>query len=117
MKLPLVERWRGRVLNIHPALLPAFGGKGFYGHHVHEAVRRAGVKLTGCTVHFVDDEYDHGPILIQRAVPVRFEDDADAIANRVFEQERIAYIAAVNAIARGQVVIDDHRVRELGDPT
>jgi phosphoribosylglycinamide formyltransferase 1 len=110
VKLPIVPAWRGRVLNIHPALLPAFGGRGFYGHHVHEAVRAAGVKVTGCTVHFVDDEYDHGPIVVQRAVPVRFEDDADEIAARVFDAERGAYLEAINLLAADRLRIRNGRV-------
>ncbi len=64
------EDYHGRILNIHPSLIPSFCGKGFHGRHVHEAALTAGVKVSGCTVHFVDDEYDHGPIVAQRAVPV-----------------------------------------------
>ncbi len=111
VKLPIPERWRGRVMNIHPALLPAFGGQGFYGHRVHDAVRASGVKVTGCTVHFVDDEYDHGPIIVQRTVPVMFEDDADAIAARVFAVEREAYLEAIALYQRGVLAIEDGRVR------
>jgi len=88
--LPIPARWIGRVLNIHPALLPAFGGKGYYGDRVHEAVLEAGVKETGCTVHYVDNEYDHGPILLQRRIPVRTEDTVETLAARVFEEEKIA---------------------------
>ncbi|MCP3920704.1 MAG: phosphoribosylglycinamide formyltransferase [bacterium] len=87
--------WAGRVLNIHPSLLPAFGGKGFYGGRVHAAVLERGCKLSGCTVHYVDDEYDHGPILVQKAVPVRDGDDKDALATRVFEAELAAYPEAL----------------------
>ena len=72
---PIPERFRGRVLNIHPALLPSFCGKGFYGDRVHEAVLASGVKVTGCTVHFCDDEFDHGPIVVQRTCPVFDQDD------------------------------------------
>ncbi len=82
------ERYRGRAINVHPALLPAFGGKGMYGHHVHEAVLARGCKVSGATVHFVDDEYDHGPILAQRAVEVRDDDTPDALAARVQAVER-----------------------------
>lgn len=113
VKLPVVDAWRGRVMNIHPALLPAFGGKGFFGHHVHEAVRRAGVKVTGCTVHYVDDEYDHGPIIVQRTVPVTYDDDADTIAARVFAEERPAYLEAIALHAAGRLRIEDGRVRIL----
>jgi phosphoribosylglycinamide formyltransferase-1 len=82
--------WAGRVLNIHPSLLPAFGGKGFYGDRVHKAVLEAGAKETGCTVHYVDDEYDHGPILLQRKVGVRADDTVESLAARVFEEEKVA---------------------------
>lgn len=83
-------RWSGRILNIHPSLLPAFGGKGFYGDRVHKAVLEAGAKETGCTVHYVDDQYDHGPILLQRKVGVRADDTVESLAARVFEEEKIA---------------------------
>jgi phosphoribosylglycinamide formyltransferase-1 len=88
--LPIPPRWIGRVLNIHPALLPAFGGKGFYGDRVHKAVLEAGVKETGCTVHYVDNQYDHGPILLQRRIAVRTEDTVESLAARVFEEEKMA---------------------------
>ncbi len=89
----------GRVLNIHPALLPAFGGKGMYGHHVHEAVLRAGVAESGCTVHLVDDEYDHGPIVLQRRVPVHSDDTPESLAARVFAAECDAYPEAIRVVA------------------
>lgn len=92
----------GRVLNIHPALLPAFGGKGMYGHHVHQAVLESGSRVSGCTVHFVDDQYDHGTIIVQRTVPVLDDDTPDSLAARVFEQECIAYPEAIRRFARGQ---------------
>jgi len=88
--LRVPPHWRGRVINIHPALLPAFGGKGYYGDRVHAAVLAAGVKETGCTVHFVDDQYDHGEPILQRRVPVRPGDDVHALAARVFEEEKRA---------------------------
>ena len=88
--LPVPERWRGRVLNIHPALLPRFGGKGFYGDRVHEAVLASGEKETGCTVHYVDDQYDHGPVILQRRIPVRPDDTVETLAARVFEEEKLA---------------------------
>ncbi|MEK6798399.1 MAG: phosphoribosylglycinamide formyltransferase [Planctomycetota bacterium] len=77
----------GRVMNIHPALLPEFGGRGMYGHKVHEAVLAAGKKESGCTVHFCDNEYDHGPIILQRRVPVLPDDTPDTLAARVFAEE------------------------------
>jgi folate-dependent phosphoribosylglycinamide formyltransferase PurN len=101
----------GRVLNIHPALLPAFGGKGMWGHHVHEAVVRAGVKTTGCTVHFADLDYDRGPIVLQRTCPVFFEDSPEDVAARVFELEKQAYPEAVRLFAEGRLAVEDGRVR------
>lgn len=88
--LVIPDRWLGRVLNVHPSLLPAFGGKGFYGHRVHEAVLARGCTVSGCTVHYVTNEYDAGPILLQRACPVLVDDDADALAARVFAEETLA---------------------------
>ena len=88
--LRIPERWLGRVLNIHPALLPAFGGKGYYGDRVHAAVLASGVAETGCTVHYVDNEYDHGPVLLQRRIGVRPDDTVETLAARVFEEEKIA---------------------------
>ena len=76
-----------RVLNIHPALIPAFCGKGYYGARVHEAALASGVKLSGCTVHFADNDYDHGPIILQRAVPVRDDDTPTTLAERIFAAE------------------------------
>ncbi len=96
------EKWKGRVLNIHPALLPDFGGKGFYGHHVHEAVLRSGVKESGCTVHFADNQYDRGPIILQRRVPVLPGDTPDTLAERVFAEECIAYPEAIIRVATGK---------------
>lgn len=91
--------FRGRVINVHPALLPEFGGPGMHGHHVHEAVIRSGRGESGCTVHFVDEHYDHGRIILQRRCPVLPGDDADALAARVFEQECIAYPQAIATLA------------------
>ncbi len=93
--LVVPEAWLGRVINIHPALLPAFGGKGMYGHRVHEAVIASGARETGCTVHYVTNEYDAGPILLQRKVPVEINDDADTLAARVFQAEKIALPEAI----------------------
>ncbi|MFO0937206.1 MAG: phosphoribosylglycinamide formyltransferase [Gemmataceae bacterium] len=93
--------FKRRVLNIHPSLLPAFGGKGMYGHHVHEAVLASGVKESGCTVHYADDEYDTGPIITQRRVPVLPGDTPDTLAARVFEAECEAYVEGVRRVVRG----------------
>lgn len=95
-----------RVINIHPSLLPAFGGRGMYGHHVHEAVLKYGAKVSGCTVHFADNEYDHGPVIAQRAVTVHESDSPEALAARVFEAECFAYPEAIRAIAEGRVRIE-----------
>ena len=92
-------KYKGRVLNIHPALLPAFGGKGMYGHRVHEAVLASGAKESGCTVHIADLEYDRGPIVIQRKVKVKPGDTPDDLAARVFAEECIAYPEAVTKVA------------------
>ncbi len=92
-------KYEGRVLNIHPALLPSFGGSGMYGRHVHEAVLAAGCKVSGCTVHFVTNEYDRGPIIVQKRVPVIEGDTPDTLAARVFEQECIAYPEAIKLVA------------------
>jgi len=93
--LPIPDAWIGRVINIHPSLLPAFGGKGYYGDRVHTAVLERGVQFTGCTVHYVDNEYDHGPILLQRCIPVEPSDDVSSLAARVFEEERLALPEAI----------------------
>ncbi len=106
--------YEGRVLNIHPALIPAFCGKGYYGMHVHRAVVKAGVKVSGCTVHFADNEYDNGPIVLQRTVPVRAEDTPEAVRDRVFAEECQAYPAAVRLFAEGRLVIEEGRVRISG---
>jgi formyltetrahydrofolate-dependent phosphoribosylglycinamide formyltransferase len=106
----------GHVLNIHPALIPAFCGKGYYGHRVHEAVLAYGAKVSGCTVHFADNEYDHGPIVLQRPVPVLDDDTPDSLAARVFAQECEAYPEAIRLFAQGRLRIDGRRVRILGSP-
>jgi phosphoribosylglycinamide formyltransferase-1 len=97
--LTIPEDYRGRVINIHPALLPKFGGPGMYGHHVHEAVIAAAETESGCTVHHADVEYDTGATIVQRKVAVEPGDDADALAARVFEQECIAYPQAIRIVA------------------
>jgi len=108
------ERYAGRVINIHPALLPAFGGKGMYGHHVHEAVLERGCKVSGCTVHFLSNEYDEGPIILQRCVPVYAEDTADDLAARVFREECIAYPEAIRLFAEGRLRIKGRVVHVEG---
>jgi phosphoribosylglycinamide formyltransferase-1 len=111
----LRSRYAGRVLNVHPALIPAFSGKGFYGHHVHEAVLEAGVKLTGATVHFASDDYDEGPILLQGTVQVEDDDTVDSLAARVQALERELLPEAIRLIAAGRVRIEAGRTRILPD--
>ncbi|MDR3620773.1 MAG: phosphoribosylglycinamide formyltransferase [Paludisphaera borealis] len=110
--------YEGRVMNIHPALIPSFCGKGYYGQRVHQAAIDYGVKVSGCTVHFADDTYDTGPIILQRSVPVLETDDAHALAARVFEAECQALPEAVALFAAGRLKIEGRRVRILppGDP-
>jgi formyltetrahydrofolate-dependent phosphoribosylglycinamide formyltransferase len=110
---PLPADFFGRVLNIHPALIPAFCGAGMYGHRVHQAVLDAGVKVTGCTVHFVDNQYDHGPIIWQQPVPVFDDDTADTLAARVFEVEKEAYPHVLRLLAAGRIRLDGRRVTIL----
>lgn len=93
------ERYAGRMLNVHPALLPKYGGQGMYGHHVHEAVLAAGESESGCTVHIADHEYDHGQILVEKKVPVLPDDTPETLAARVQEAEREAYPEAVRIVA------------------
>jgi len=110
--LDLPEKYAGRVMNIHPALLPSpFGGKGMYGAKVHEAVIAHGCKVSGCTVHFVDAQYDNGPIIVQRVCEVRDDDTPQALATRVFEEEKLAYPQAIRLFAQGRLKIDGRRVR------
>ena len=104
------DDFENRVLNIHPALIPSFCGKGFHGNVVHQAVVDRGVKVTGCTVHFADNQYDHGPIILQRTVPVAAADTPQDVAARVFEQECEAYPEAVRLYAEGRLRIDSGRV-------
>jgi formyltetrahydrofolate-dependent phosphoribosylglycinamide formyltransferase len=103
--------FENRVVNIHPALIPSFCGHGFYGHRVHEAVLAAGAQTSGCTVHFVDNVYDHGPIILQRSVPVLAGDTPDTLAARVFDAECEAYPEALRLIAAGRVTVEAGRVR------
>jgi phosphoribosylglycinamide formyltransferase-1 len=93
------SRYEGRMLNTHGALLPKFGGKGMWGHHVHEAVLAAGETESGCTVHIADHEYDHGPIVVQKTVPVLPDDTPETLAARVQEAEREAYPEAIRVMA------------------
>lgn len=106
----------GRVMNVHPSLLPAFGGKGMYGERVHTAVLAHGAKITGCTVHLVDESPDGGPIILQRAVPVADDDTAPSLAVRVQAQERQAYCEAISLFAQGRLILHGRRVQILPAP-
>lgn len=105
--------YENRVMNIHPALLPSFGGQGRWGHHVHEAVLKAGCKISGCTVHFCTNEYDVGPIVVQLSCEVKDDDDADSLAARVFEQECIAYPEAIRLFCENRLAIENGVVKHL----
>ena len=104
----VVSHYRGRLLNVHPALLPAFGGPGMFGHHVHEAVIASGARLTGPTIHFVDERYDEGPVIAQAAVDVRAGDTPDQLAQRVLEAEHLLYPRVVEAVAAGRIRLDEN---------
>ena len=108
--LTIPRSYKGRVINVHPSLIPAFCGKGFYGSKVHEAVLESGVKVSGCTVHFVDETYDNGPIILQRAVPVLDNDTVETLAARVFKEECKALPDAITLYAEGRLKIEGRRV-------
>ena len=102
--------FQNRIINVHPALIPAFCGHGMYGHHVHEAVINYGAKVSGATVHFVDTEYDHGPIILQGTVPVLDDDTPDTLAERVQALERELYPQAIQLFAQGRLRVAGRRV-------
>jgi phosphoribosylglycinamide formyltransferase-1 len=102
--------WIGKVMNIHPGLLPRYGGKGFFGDRVHKAVLAAGEKESGCTVHFSDNTYDTGPRILERRVPVREDDTVESLAARVFEAECEAYPEAIRLFAEGRLRIEKGKV-------
>ncbi len=110
-RLAVSKEFENRIINIHPSLIPSFCGKGNYGSRVHQAVLDYGCKITGCTVHFVDDEYDHGPIVAQRSVPVVDGDSAQSLAARVFAAECELYPDVIDQIAAGKVSVDGRVVR------
>lgn len=109
--LDLPDRYAQRAMNIHPALLPSFGGKGMYGAKVHDAVLRHGCKVSGCTVHFLDNSYDTGPIIVQRTCPVLDDDTPATLAQRVFEEEKIAYPEAIRLFQQRRLRVEGRRVR------
>lgn len=104
-------KWDGRIMNIHPALIPSFCGSGYYGKKVHEAVLEYGVRVSGCTVHFADNKYDNGPIILQSAVPVLEGDSADKLAARVFAEECKLYPRAIQLFAEDRLEITGRRVK------
>ncbi len=107
----LLETFKGRVINIHPSLLPAFGGKGMYGKRVHQAVLDHGCAITGVTVHMVDGEYDHGRVIAQEIVPVLTGDTADTLARRVLQMEHRLYPSVVRRLAQGQIRMTGHGIK------
>ena len=111
--LPIPEAYAGRIMNVHPALIPAFSGQGMYGDKVYQAVLDYGVKTTGVTVHFVNDEYDRGPVIAQSPVPVMEDDTVETLAARVQEEERKLYPAAIQLYAEGRLKIEGRHVRIL----
>jgi phosphoribosylaminoimidazolecarboxamide formyltransferase / IMP cyclohydrolase len=116
LRAPLLDAFPGRIMNTHPALLPSFGGKGMFGKHVYESVLAAGAKVTGCTIHFVDEHYDHGPIISQTAVPILSQDTPETLAARVRAQEHFAYPRAVSLFCEGRLKIEGQSVKVLPSP-
>ena len=112
-RLEIPADFAQRVINIHPALIPAFCGHGMHGRHVHAAVLERGCAVSGCTVHFCDNEYDHGPIILQQCVPVADDDTPETLAARVFEAECTAYPEAIRRFATGRLRIEGRRVRTV----
>ena len=109
----LVKAYEGRIINIHPSLIPSFCGKGFYGERVHKAALEYGVKVSGATVHFVDEGTDSGPIIFQEAVPVYFEDTSETLAARVLQVEHRLLPAAVGLFCEGRLRIEGRKVKIL----
>ena len=107
----IVSAFKHRIVNVHPSLLPAFGGKGMYGEHVHRAVLAYGCKVSGCTVHLVDETYDTGPILLQRAVTVEADDTPETLAARILPQEHRAFVDALQLLAEDRVTVDGRVAR------
>lgn len=110
-KLQVPQDYVNKIINVHPALLPAFGGQGMYGSHVHQAVLDYGAKISGCSVHFVDEEYDHGPIIMQEAVPVFDADTAESLAQRVQAREREMYTRVLQMFSKGRIRVEGRKVK------
>lgn len=112
----LIKNYRNKIINIHPSLIPAFSGTGYYGLKVHEAVLKRGVKLTGATVHFVDEGTDTGPVILQKAVEVREDDTPEVLQRRVMEEAEWHILPkAIKLIAENRLRIEDNRVHITGD--
>jgi phosphoribosylglycinamide formyltransferase-1 len=109
--LEIPQDFCNKVLNIHPSLIPAFCGKGYYGNIVHAKALELGVKISGCTVHFVDEHYDNGPIILQKAVDVLEEDTVNTLNDRIFDAECIAYPEAIELLAEGRVTVQGRTVK------
>ena len=109
--LDVPAHYHHKVMNIHPALLPSFGGRGMYGTRLHQAVIDHGCKVSGCTVHFVDNAYDNGPIILQKTCDVRDDDTAETLARRVSELEKVAYPEAIRLFQRGALRVERRRVQ------
>lgn len=107
----IINEYKNKIINIHPSLIPAFCGPGMYGHHVHEAVIKSGVRYSGCTVHFVNGGVDSGPIILQQAVDVFYTDTPDSIAAKILVYEHKLLVKAIDLIANNKVIVhDDNRV-------
>ncbi|MCH2112301.1 MAG: phosphoribosylglycinamide formyltransferase [Planctomycetes bacterium] len=113
--LPIPAHWVGKVINIHPALIPSYSGKGYWGHHVHEAVVHDGQSLSGCTIHFASNEYDLGPIILQESVPCFANDTADSLAARVFEVEKKVLPEAIDHLLSGRVCQQENQAVWIPD--
>lgn len=109
----VVSAFRWRIMNTHAALIPSFCGKGMYGEHVHKAVIEYGAKISGCTIHLVDEQYDTGPIIIQKAVPVEEFDTPETLAARILPNEHAAYVEAIQLFAQGRLQVEGRRVHIL----
>ena len=107
----IINEYKNKIINIHPSLIPSFCGPGMYGHHVHEAVIKSGVRYSGCTVHFVNGGVDSGPIILQQAVDVFYTDTPDSVAAKILVYEHKLLVKAIDLIANNKVIVhDDNRV-------
>ncbi|MEJ5272632.1 MAG: phosphoribosylglycinamide formyltransferase [Spirochaetota bacterium] len=109
----IIERFKNKIINVHPALLPSFGGKGMYGEKVHQKVLEYGVKISGCTVHFVDENVDCGPIIFQYAVPVMEDDDVKSLSERILVFEHQLIVEAIRLISLNKIIVEGRKVRIL----